>query len=100
MLKIRFHFDGKCRIHSRYNPREHGRPNDPNCPGCESLYVIHLYTGIAEKKANECDGIEVRQKARIQAATDPADDSRVDEGDLMIQGTAIPESAVEPDADE
>lgn len=73
MLKIRFHFDGKCRFHPRYNPKEHGKPGDSHCAGCESLYVIHLYLGIAEKKAKEGEGIEVRQKAPAQPEPNPED---------------------------
>lgn len=26
------------------------------CPGCESLWVIHLYTGIARRKGESGDG--------------------------------------------
>jgi hypothetical protein len=66
VLKIRFHFDGKCRIHPRYNPKEHGSPTDPNCPGYESLHVIQLYTGIAERKALSGDGIVTSHKTRTQ----------------------------------
>lgn len=50
-LKIRFRFDGKCSRHPRYNPRRDGLPEDGKCDGCESLYVIHLYTKIAQKRA-------------------------------------------------
>jgi len=56
-LKIRFRFDGKCIRHPRYNPKRHGRPRDGECDGCESLYVIHFYTKIAEKKAHSSTGI-------------------------------------------
>jgi hypothetical protein len=34
-----------------------GQPRDGNCDGCESLYVIHLYTKIAQKKAHSSTGI-------------------------------------------
>lgn len=56
-LKIRFRFDGKCIRHPRYNPKRDGRPSDGKCDGCESLYVIHLYTKIAQKKAQGSTGI-------------------------------------------
>lgn len=56
-LKIRFRFDGKCIRHPRYNPKRDGRPPDGKCDGCESLYVIHLYTKIAQKKAQDSTGI-------------------------------------------
>jgi hypothetical protein len=56
-LKIRFRFDGKCSRHPRYNPKRDGRPVDGKCDGCESLYVIHLYTTIAEKRARCSAGI-------------------------------------------
>jgi hypothetical protein len=56
-LKIRFRFDGKCIRHPRYNPPRDGQPRDGNCDGCESLYVIHLYTKIAQKKAHSSTGI-------------------------------------------
>lgn len=56
-LKIRFRFDGKCIRHPRYNPKRDGRPPDGKCDGCESLYVIHLYTKIAQKKAQGSTGI-------------------------------------------
>ena len=56
-LKIRFRFDGKCIRHPRYNPKGGERPPDGKCDGCESLYVIHLYTKIAQKKAQGSTGI-------------------------------------------
>lgn len=59
-LRIRFRFDGKCARHPRYNPKRDGRPSDGRCEGCESLYVIHLYTKIAKRKAENEDGILVR----------------------------------------
>jgi hypothetical protein len=66
VLKIRFHFDGKCRIHPRYNPKDACRPPDPQCPGCESLRVIDLYTRIAERRACEGDGIETSYRRPTQ----------------------------------
>jgi hypothetical protein len=58
-LRIRFRFDGKCSVHPRYNPDRDGRPEHKDCSGCESLWVIHLYAGIARRKADAGDGIIV-----------------------------------------
>ena len=58
-LRIRFRFDGRCSVHPRYNPDKDGRPQHKDCPGCESLWVIHLYTGIARRKGESGDGIFV-----------------------------------------
>lgn len=73
MLKIRFRFDGKCRIHSRYNPSEHGRPTDPTCPGCETLYVIHLYTAIARRRAQNGGGLIVSRPESPAETSQAAD---------------------------
>jgi hypothetical protein len=59
-LKIRFRFDGRCTRHPRYDPKRDGRPSDGKCEGCESLYVIHLYTKIAQKRADNANLIVVR----------------------------------------
>ena len=59
-LRIRFRFDGKCSLHPRYNPARDGQPQHGNCVGCESLYVIHLYTKIAKRRAESENGILVR----------------------------------------
>ena len=59
-LKIRFRFDGRCTRHPRYDPRRDGRPPDGKCEGCESLYVIHLYTKIAKRRAEDANLIVVR----------------------------------------
>ncbi len=59
-LKIRFRFDGRCSVHSRYNPEIDCRPQHENCAGCKSLYVISLYTAIAREKADIGDGLVVR----------------------------------------
>lgn len=56
-LKIRFRFDGRCSAHPRYNPEKDGQPQDKHCPGCDALWVIHLYTGIARRKAELGEGI-------------------------------------------
>ena len=85
MLEIRFRFDGKCRTHPRYNPKEHGRPTNPSCPGCESLYVIFLYTGIAERKAQGGDGIETSHGIRTQPGPDQPAASEDDHDQEMEQ---------------
>jgi len=59
-LRIRFRFDGKCSIHPRYDPARDGRPQHGKCEGCESLYVIYLYTRIAKRKAENCNSILAR----------------------------------------
>jgi len=59
-LKIRFRFDGRCTRHPRYDPRRDGHPSDGKCEGCESLYVIHLYTKIAARRAEDANLIVVR----------------------------------------
>jgi hypothetical protein len=59
-LKIRFRFDGRCTRHPRYNPKRDGRPNDAKCEGCESLHVIHLYTKIAKRRAEDANLTVVR----------------------------------------
>lgn len=56
-LKVRFRFDGRCNVHPRYNPEIDGRPQHKRCDGCESLYVIFLYTSIARRKAESRGGI-------------------------------------------
>jgi hypothetical protein len=58
-LRIRFRFDGRCSMHPRYNPEKDGSPQHKNCPGCESLWVIHLYCRIARRKAEAGEGILV-----------------------------------------
>jgi hypothetical protein len=72
-LKIKFRFDGKCSVHPRYNPESDGRPQHKNCPGCESLYVVSLYTSIARKKAETGEGLTVRRSAQPdeEVATTP-----------------------------
>lgn len=59
-LKIRFRFDGRCTRHPRYDPKRDGRPSEGKCEGCESLYVIHLYTKIAKRRAEDANLIVVR----------------------------------------
>jgi hypothetical protein len=62
-LRIRFRFDGRCSVHPRYNPEKDGRPQHKDCSGCESLWVIHLYSGIARRKAQAREGILVPNPA-------------------------------------
>ena len=62
-LKIRFRFDGRCTRHPRYDPKRDGRPPDAKCEGCESLHVIHLYTKIAKRRAEDANLIVVRMSA-------------------------------------
>jgi len=59
-LKVRFRFDGRCTRHPRYDPKRDGRPPDGKCEGCESLYVIHLYTKIAKRRAENTNLIVAR----------------------------------------
>jgi hypothetical protein len=65
-LKIRFRFDGRCNLHPRYNPASDGRPQHKHCDGCESLYVIFLYTSIARRKAESGEGLTVRNTIRSE----------------------------------
>jgi hypothetical protein len=75
-LKIRFHFDGHCTMHPRYNPESDRRPPHKQCAGCESLHVISLYTRIARRKAESEEGLTVR---RLSRRPDEAAASRVSE---------------------
>ena len=59
-LTIRFRFDGRCTRHPRYDPKRDRHPPDGKCEGCESLYVIHLYTKIAKRRAEDANLIVVR----------------------------------------
>lgn len=70
-LKIRFKFDGRCRLHPRYNPETDGQPQHPDCPGCDALWVIRLYTHIARRKAETGEGIQVSVPGSDQSATAP-----------------------------
>jgi hypothetical protein len=65
-LKIRFRFDGKCTRHPRYDPKRNGRPADGKCEGCESLYVIHLYTKIATRRSENANLMVVRASTNRQ----------------------------------
>jgi len=59
-LRARFRFDGKCSLHPRYDPAREGRPQREKCEGCESLYVINLYTRIGKKRAEDSNCIVAR----------------------------------------
>ena len=63
-LKIRFRFDGRCNAHPRYNPESDGRPQHKHCDGCESFYVIFLYTAIARRRAASAEGLIVPHAVR------------------------------------
>lgn len=73
-LKIRFRFDGRCRTHPRYNPEKDGQPQHKDCPGCDALWVIHLYTGIARRKSESGEGILL---SRPEPSSDSADQHTV-----------------------
>jgi hypothetical protein len=45
---------------SSLRPKRDGRAPDGKCEGCESLYVIHLYTKIAKRRAEDANLIMVR----------------------------------------
>lgn len=72
VLRIGFRFDGRCSVHPRYNPEKDGRPQHKDCSGCESLWVIHLYTGIARRKAKAGDGIIVSRPPAHASTHKPA----------------------------
>jgi len=76
--RIRFLFDGRCRVHPRYNPERDGRPEHKECPGCESLWVIHLYSGIVRRKAGAGDGIIVTRPAAHASTDRPATETGED----------------------
>ena len=80
-LRIRFRFDGKCSLHPRYDPTRDGRPQYSNCEGCESLYVIHLYTKIANRRATEGEGIVVRTFTRPEEQLRVDDNARLSDID-------------------
>jgi hypothetical protein len=88
-LRIRFRFDGRCSIHPRYNPEKDAGPQDKNCPGCESLHVIHLYTKIARRKAEAADGLIV---SRPQQRTETGEQADV-EGAIPSSDTAAPKAS-------
>ncbi len=84
-LRIRFRFDGRCSVHPRYNPEKDGRPQHKDCSGCESLWVIHLYAGIARRKADAGDGIIVSGTAVHASAEGLAPEAEEDQTDNREQ---------------
>jgi hypothetical protein len=50
----------------RYDSVRDGRPQHGSCEGCDSLYVIHLYVGIAKRRAAEEKGIVARPFTRTE----------------------------------
>lgn len=83
-LRIRFRFDGRCSMHPRYNPEKEGRPQHKDCPGCESLYVIHLYCHIARRKSESGEGILV---SRPEAAEHAGDSRTVSDENAPVSET-------------
>lgn len=84
-LRIRFRFDGRCSVHPRYNPEKDGRPQHKDCSGCESLWVIHLYTGIARRKALTGEGILVLNPAARALTSEPSTEIEEDATDDLEQ---------------
>ena len=80
-LHVRFRFDGKCCVHPRYNPENDGRPKDPTCPGCESVFVIWLYLGIARRKAENGEGL-ARNTETESGGKDPVESKAAHHGSL------------------
>ena len=72
-LRIKFRFDGRCGLHPRYNPENDGRPSHKECAGCESLFVIHLYTTIARRRADRGDGLIVSRHESSVQTNQPVD---------------------------
>jgi hypothetical protein len=59
-------------MHSRYNPEKDGQPQQKSCAGCDALWVIHLYTGIARRKAESGEGILISHSDTPRNSTDEA----------------------------
>ena len=87
-LRIRFRFDGKCSVHPRYNPEKDGRPQHKDCSGCESLWVIHLYSAIARRKAEVGEGILVSNPAPQVLTGEPAAGTEEDLTDVLEESEA------------
>ena len=77
-LKIRFRVEGKCSVHPRYNPEKDGRPQHKDCVGYDSLWVVHLYSGIARRKAETGEGILVSRPEIQIAKAEPTTASEED----------------------
>ena len=84
-LRIRFRFDGRCSVHPRYNPEKDGRPQHQDCSGCESLWVIHLYAGIARRKAQAGEGILVSSPPLHPSTREPSAEIEEDPMDDLEQ---------------
>ncbi len=80
-LRIRLRFDGRCSVHPRYSPERDGRPRHKDCSGCETLWVIHLYSTIARRKAETGDGIIVSGPAAHASTEGPAPETEEDQID-------------------
>jgi hypothetical protein len=94
-LKIRFRFDGRCSAHPRYNPERDGRPGHTECRGCDSLWVIHLYCGIARRKAEAGEGILVVHPAIQASGSESTADERDSSGSTEEQRS--PAESGDPD---
>lgn len=77
-LRIRFRFDGRCSMHPRYNPQKDSRPQHSDCPGCESLYVISLYSRIACRRAATGDGMIVSNRETFAQNSDASSECQDD----------------------
>jgi hypothetical protein len=89
-LRIRFRFDGRCSVHPRYNPETDGRPQQQDCPGCDTLWVASLYCGIARRKAEAGKGILVSHPEIHGEKNDSAPDGKDPSGTSKEEGQAEP----------
>lgn len=87
-LKIRFRFEGRCSLHPRYNPEKEGRPCQKECQGCEALWVIHLYTGIARRKVRSSSGVLV---ARFEDSSQSHEPGQGDEAGATLEPASPPD---------
>ncbi|MCU1300303.1 MAG: hypothetical protein JWQ87_587 [Candidatus Sulfotelmatobacter sp.] len=67
-LRIRFRFAGRCSLHLVI-PRARRTATDSSREGCESRYVIHFYTKIAKRRAENENGILVRTSSGCEEQT-------------------------------
>jgi hypothetical protein len=98
-LRIRFRFDGRCSVHPRYNPDRDGRPEHKDCSGCESLWVIHLYSGIARRKAEAGDGIIASGPVSHSSTEAPATETEEDQIDKCESERTCDWRAIHTDVD-
>lgn len=84
-------------MHPRYNPEKDGRPQRKDCPGCDSLWVVHLYCGIARRKAEAGEGILVSRSETPASTSDPPAVATNEDADAggheEAGGTADPETS-------